>query len=102
MVMSTVRSVTAGGTRSLRGAKLRIPCTPAATSASATSCAARDRKSTRLKCSHTDIYPLPLHAALPICAQRHRGGDAQLARGEVEDPLPAGRHERVGHLLRGA
>src|ERR1044072_4613632 len=25
-----------------------------------------DRKSTRLKSSHTDIYPLPLHVALPI------------------------------------
>src|ERR1044072_6967951 len=26
-----------------------------------------DRKSTRLNSSHTDIYPLSLHDALPIC-----------------------------------
>src|SRR5882672_361416 len=32
---------------------------------------ARDRKSTRLNSSHTEIYTLSLHDALPIFAQRH-------------------------------
>src|SRR6202022_2567796 len=32
----------------------------------------RDRKSTRLNSSHTVIYPLSLHDALPISRPRHR------------------------------
>src|SRR5215211_7518384 len=35
-----------------------------------------DRKSTRLNSSHTVIYTLSLHDALPICREGPRGEDA--------------------------
>src|SRR5476649_302970 len=53
-----------------------------------------DRKSTRLNSSHTEIYTLSLHDALPIYAGRHRG-DRRFAGGH-----PAGRpsRDRLAHL----
>src|SRR5947207_1078633 len=60
-----------------------------------------DRKSTRLNSSHTVIYPLSLHDALPIsarpCARPLRTGDAGRPR-----PAPARRRLPArGHLARG-
>src|SRR5476649_1468677 len=46
-----------------------------------------DRKSTRLNSSHTEIYTLSLHDALPIC--RPRAPDQQPA-GSLRARLPAG------------
>src|SRR5579875_975208 len=45
-----------------------------------------DRKSTRLNSSHTEIYTLSLHDALPIYARSHRAGD-ELDRGLERLPL---------------
>src|SRR5262252_3582317 len=49
----------------------------------------RDRKSTRLNSSHTEIYTLSLHDALPIL---HIGSFAELVRSRV------GRGSRVPHV----
>src|ERR671916_748360 len=40
-----------------------------------------DRKSTRLNSSHTEIYTLSLHDALPICSWGHLAGLPGAARG---------------------
>src|SRR5476649_815193 len=56
---------------------------------------ARDRKSTRLNSSHTVIYTLSLHDALPIYAERRvaRPGDVGLAVG-AEKHVARGRRRR--------
>src|SRR5476649_1921859 len=59
---------------------------PFPSSALSPSFSTRDRKSTRLNSSHTEIYTLSLHDALPIC-------DAELQRC-MTDRL----HEPIEHL----
>src|SRR5215204_6268523 len=45
-----------------------------------------DRKSTRLNSSHTEIYTLSLHDALPISAATGRDGAALSVQTSVESP----------------
>src|ERR1044072_5260733 len=52
--------------------------------------ACRDRKSTRLNSSHTDIYPLSLHDALPIYVRVH---------GDRVAPARLGQEPRVRVVL---
>src|SRR5579875_1398467 len=61
-----------------------------------------DRKSTRLNSSHTVIYPLSLHDALPIWAFLHPGPARRIASAPVRDvprPCRAGR-AAGGHIVR--
>src|SRR5262252_1951057 len=53
------------------------PGSSTASACHARAASARDRKSTRLNSSHTEIYTLSLHDALPISRQEHVGHGAR-------------------------
>src|ERR1044072_477194 len=57
-----------------------------------------DRKSTRLNSSHTDIYTLSLHDALPIYSQRSIPCQISMRiRRQVHDPLDLIDHQHQEH-----
>src|ERR671916_88905 len=62
----------------------------------ATTFAMLDRKSTRLNSSHTEIYTLSLHDALPICLERAVAEDVLHVEREEEEHRehPERDHER--------
>src|SRR5476649_157788 len=57
-----------------------------------------DRKSTRLNSSHTEIYTLSLHDALPIYVPRKE--EARIAPEEIQVGVTGRSQERGGDVLR--
>src|ERR671916_33729 len=62
----------------------------------------RDRKSTRLNSSHTEIYTLSLHDALPIYVRWPQGPITAVACGLLHDKDVTNLADRYGVLIRDA